>query len=82
MSHSSRLLSLAVRGMLTTESTVLIELQLIWRISLVLRCSVIALLAFRAGKRHDITHDLILAPLLPFTEEGIIANYLAAKITR
>jgi hypothetical protein len=54
--------------MLATEAAILIELQLVWRISLVFRCCIVALLTFRAGKRDNIPHDEILTPLFVFED--------------
>jgi len=56
--------------MLATEAAILIEFQFIWRISLVFRCCIIALLTFCAGKRDNIPHDEILTPRFVFKDMG------------
>jgi len=63
-----------MRRVFLTKAAVLVKLKLIWCVPLILCCSVIALLTFRAGKRYDIPHDDILAPLFALEDSGMIVN--------
>ena len=71
-----------MRGVFTAKTAVLVELQLVWCVPFILGGSVVALLTFCAGKRHDIPHDEILAPHLPYLKGGIVAKYLNTQTTR
>ena len=55
-----------------TETTVLVKLKPVRSVSFILGSSVVALLTFGAGKRHDIPHDKFLASPLPQGKRGLL----------
>jgi len=56
--------------MLPAETTVLVELQLIWSIPFVFCCGVVPLLALGAGKGDNVTHSAYLLNLPSAKPEG------------